>query len=91
MDIREHLEAVTAWAEARLRSGQEPPWTHSQLTQLHEAASGLRDGLLVATQRTESSRESDSQRANDPPPGASIHLLGTARSRLPRERIQLPT
>ncbi len=43
--IKEKLVDVGAWAQARVDSGEEPPWTYHKLKQLAELAQELAAGL----------------------------------------------
>lgn len=43
--IKEKLVDVSEWAQARVNSGEEPPWTFHKLKQLAELAQELAQGL----------------------------------------------
>ena len=47
--IKEKLVDVGAWAQARVDSGEEPPWTFHKLRQLAELATELAEGLDAST------------------------------------------
>lgn len=52
---RDELTRVHAWAEAKIATGAEPPWTWYQYMKLREALDALLGGLEVATPQTASS------------------------------------
>lgn len=58
MDRRD-LEKVKEWANAKLATGDEPPWAWYQYMKLREALDAIIGGMEAVTPPTESSRESD--------------------------------
>ena len=90
MEIEHHLSATIDWAEKRLRTGSEPPWTYYRLMQLKEAATELMSGL-EATIPMESSQTSESHSATPHPQEDRIYRLDTARRHRDPKRPVLPT
>ncbi len=54
--MREELEQVREWADAKIASGQEPPWAWFQYMKLREAVDGILAGMDAVN--TESSQQS---------------------------------
>ena len=74
MSIADDLTRAVDWANERLRSGAEPPWSYYRLMQLREAATELLEGMR-AMQPMEGSQESPSHSASETPPSASVLRL----------------
>ena len=55
--MRDELEQVRDWADAKIASGQEPPWAWFQYMKLREAADGILAGMDAVT-TTVSSQQS---------------------------------
>lgn len=49
---RDELTQMRAWAEAKIATGAEPPWTWYQYMKLREALDALLGGMEVATPQT---------------------------------------
>ena len=90
MSIDTHLAAAIDWAEKRLRTGTEPPWSYYRLMQLKEAATELLAGI-ESTSPTGHSQQSESHPESDRPQEAGIVRLDTARRHRDTERPVLPT
>jgi len=90
MKIDEHLAASIDWAEERLRSGAEPPWTYYRLMQLKEAALELMAGLQSVSP-TDHSQRSEAPEDDARPHGANIDRIDVARRRRDTEKPLLPT
>ena len=83
---RATLDKVTAWAEGRLASGEEPPWTYFKLEKLAELTRELAHGFdSVAVYDPSTEKVSAPGRVGPQPtapgPGAEIVQIGIARSR----------
>ena len=94
---RATLDKVTAWAEQRLASGEEPPWTYFKLEKLAELTRDLSQGLAQTAvydpvrEKAIAQESAELQQACSGP-GAEIVQIGIARSR--REEpapLHLPT
>lgn len=90
MSIADDLTRAIDWANDRLRSGAEPPWSYYRLMQLKEAATELLAGMR-ATQPMEGSQGSPPHSASETPPSASVLQLDTARRHRPGEPVRMPT
>ena len=83
----EDLRKVRDWADQKVASGQEPPWTWYQYVKLREAASALLAGIPDFTD----SRQSATRRDERLQLVASNSLRDNARPHQPDEPVQLPT
>lgn len=90
MRIDEHLSEAIDWAEKRLRTGSEPPWTYYRLMQLKEAAVELLSGIEAST-KTENLSQSAEHQGDVLPPEGSIVRIDTARRHRDKQRPVLPT
>lgn len=90
MKIDQHLASAIDWAEKRLRTGAEPPWSYYRLMQLKEAATELLAGL-ESTSPMESSPKAEEHPETDPPHEGHIVRLDTARRHRDKEHPVLPT
>jgi hypothetical protein len=90
MSIADDLKRAIDWANERLRSGAEPPWSYYRLMQLKEAAAELLEGMR-STQPMEGSQESLPHSASEIQPSASVLQLDTARRHQPGSPVRLPT
>jgi len=91
------LYKVRDWAEARIASGEEPPWTYFKLEKLAELTRELGEGLewtaaLDPSKEKASGPGSDPARSADPGQGAEIVQIGIVRSRREEiDQLSLPT
>ena len=85
------LEYVRDWAQARVDSGNEPPWTYHKLKDLTKLANELAAGMGASITKTDS-LELQEHLETEFPQGENIVRLETARFRrdLP-ESLQMPT
>ncbi len=83
--MREELEQVREWADAKIASGQEPPWAWFQYMKLRETLDGILAGLDSVT--TESSQQSA------PHQGTHLQLVADTDSQdnAPHRPVGLPT
>lgn len=82
--MRKELEQVREWADAKIASGQEPPWAWFQYMKLREAIDGILAGMdSVTTEHLQQSVEH---------PERHLRLVGATRSQdtAPRHRVGLP-
>ena len=85
------LEEVSAWAKARVDSGQEPPWTYHNLVTLANIAKELSAGLEAA-KRMENVPLLQEYQAERPEQEDKIVRLNTLRYRPDDEdQVALPT
>ena len=84
------LDTAKAWAQERLRSGAEPPWTYYRLMQLVEAVESLTAGARAVTP-TGCSQQEQRPRDDIPPQGENIYRLDIAQSRRAEQQVQMPT
>lgn len=47
--MREQLESVLDWANAKIASGQEPPWAWYQYMKLRETLEAILEGMAAVT------------------------------------------
>ena len=86
--MRNELENIREWADAKITSGQEPPWAWFQYMKLRETLDAILAGMDCVT--TEHSQQSEQQpekhlqlvEATDPPDNAQRHSVGLP-TRLP--------
>jgi hypothetical protein len=57
--MKEELEKIRTWADAKIRTGEEPPWAWYQYMKLIETADALLAGMGSVT--TESSQQQEQQ------------------------------
>ena len=83
--MREELELVREWADAKIASGQEPPWAWFQYMKLRETLDGILAGMDSVT--TESSQQSM------PHSEKHLRLVGDTDSQdnVPHHPVGLPT
>lgn len=88
---KQTLDNVADWADSRVNSGQEPPWTFQSLKKLSLIARELSAGMSANLQRVSEQGEALSVE-DSPRPMADIVQLDNFRSR-PAEpdSLQLPT
>jgi len=88
---KETLDKVAEWANQRVESGHEPPWTYNKLKKLAELAIQLSKGMEVAI-KMECSQQSYELQETDLQQQGNIIRLSSARCHLRPERCsQLPT
>jgi len=82
--MREELEQVREWANAKIASGQEPPWAWFQYMKLRESLDGILAGMDSVT--TESLQQSA------PHSGTHLRLVGDTgpQDNAPRHPVRLP-
>jgi len=86
--MRDELHRVRDWAQAKLDTGDEPPWAWYQYMKLCEALDAIIDGQDATT--TESSQQSE------PRPATYLRLVGatspqdSAQSHQPEPPCTLP-
>jgi len=68
--MREELERLREWADAKIQGGSEPPWAWYQYMKLIETIDALLQGM-DATVTMESSRQSE------PQPDAHLRLVAS--------------
>lgn len=90
-EIRETLTQAIEWANERLRSEAEPPWSYYRLMQLREAATELVAGMNATMQPTDDSPGSEGRPASASQQGADIVQLDTAPHHRRSGKIPLPT
>ncbi len=84
------LEAVREWANAKLATGQEPPWAWYQYMKLRETLDAILGGQAVVMQQTENSPQAGSH------PGMRLQLVDstyrpdTAQPGPSDEPVQMP-
>ena len=80
--MRSELEIIREWADAKIASGQEPPWAWFQYMKLRETLDAILAGMDSVT--TENSQQSAEQpgkhlqlvEATDPQDNAQRHPVG---------------
>ena len=90
---RQTLEQVSAWAQKRVDSGKEPPWTFSSLQTLAEIAGELAEGMPKTAASQMACAPSQTGRVQDDPQSAGqVVTLDTFRSRRASGHpVRLPT
>ena len=68
--MREELERIREWADAKIQGGSEPPWAWYQYMKLIETIDAILMGMATVT--TESSQQSG------PQPDAHLRLVDSA-------------
>lgn len=86
-DIDAGLREVLAWAQAKVDTGQEPPWAWYQYMKLIEAIEAIQAGRRAVTQPPEGSRQSEAQAGNDPRQQGEVVELKTPQ----HHRRNIPT
>lgn len=66
---RTDLERIRAWADAKLTTGEEPPWAWYQYMKLRETLDAILGGMAAVTPQTESSPQ------EAPRPGTPLRLV----------------
>ena len=85
------LEYVRDWAQSRVDSGSEPPWTYHKLKEVAKLASELSAGIDVTVSKTDSLQSQEHQETVLPL-GENIFRLENARFRRDLlENLQMPT
>lgn len=87
---KSELAAAREWAQERLRSGTEPPWTYYRLMQLIEAIDSLINGANAVSHTGHSQQLAEPQDAH-PRQEGNIYRLENAQSRRDDPPIHLPT
>ncbi len=83
--MREQLKQVREWANAKIASGQEPPWAWFQYMKLREAIDGILAGMDSVT--TESLQQSVPHQETHLRLVADTHSQDNA----PRHPVEPPT
>jgi hypothetical protein len=83
--MREQLAQIRDWADAKIASGQEPPWAWFQYMKLREVVDDILAGMDSVT--TEHSRQSEA------PQGTPLRLVasGGSQDTAPHRPVALPT
>jgi len=90
MDV-ETLHKLAAWADARIASGAEPPWTYTKLSSLSDICTELAAGM-GATTRMESPQPEGELADNYHPGAENIVALDKFRPRRAApDPLSLPT
>jgi len=84
------LKAVRDWANAKLATGQEPPWAWYQYMKLRETLDAILGGQAVVTQQTESSPQSESQQETRLRLVDATYQQDTVQRRPSDESVQMP-
>lgn len=71
---RADLERMRAWAQAKLATGEEPPWAWYQYMKLRETLDAILGGMASTTLQTESSPQ------EAPRQGKHLRLVGATYS-----------
>lgn len=56
--MREELERIREWADAKIQGGEEPPWAWYQYMKLRETLDAILGGMAAVVTPTESSLQS---------------------------------
>lgn len=88
---RKTLDSVATWAEARVNTGSEPPWTEQPLIELATLARQLSQGIGT-TITLSNSLQCDELEENVHPQSGNIVQLDSFRCRHGRTlKVQMPT
>lgn len=87
---REDLQRVRDWADAKIATGEEPPWAWFQYMKLRETLDAILAGMAATTLQTASSPVSEPRPGTGPRLVASNSPQDIARSRQAGTPVQLP-